>query len=152
MAARGHAVGCDLQHAPAGVGDRGAGGHHLRQCDAEYHRPVGRSRIGGLGSGSPVWQLHGHGKYPDGSSAVISAALFDQRGLYEGPTANGPWTYDDATQVDPGFSEVSCISARLGWIEGIVPDVAAPEPGTLLMLISAAFSLAVFGRFARRRK
>ena len=81
-----------------------------------------------------------------------SAALFDQRGLYEGPTANGPWTYDDATQVDPGFSEVSCISARLGWIEGIVPDVAAPEPGTLLMLISAAFSLAVFGRFARRRK
>jgi hypothetical protein len=92
------------------------------------------------------------GKYPDGSSAVISAAIFDQRGLYEGDSANGPWTLDDATNVDPGYSEDSCISARLGWIESVVPDVVVPEPGTLLMLISAAFSLAVFGRFARRRK
>jgi hypothetical protein len=92
------------------------------------------------------------GKYDDGSSAVISAALFDQRGLYEGASANGPWTPDDATDVDPGGSEASSVSARLGWIEGIVPDVIVPEPGTLLLLTSGMLSLALFGRYARRRK
>ncbi len=100
-----------------------------------------------------IYSYTATGEYPDGSSAVIGyAAVFDQRGLYYGPSTNGPWTLDTAADVDPGYSEVSSISARLDWIQSIVPDVIVPEPGTLLLLISGGLSLAVLGRFARRRR
>jgi len=91
------------------------------------------------------------GAYPDGTSAYFNGALFDQQGLYY-LDARGNWIYDNSSGVDPGYSEASSISARLDWIRENAPGVTVPEPATLMLLISGAMSLAVFGRFARRRK
>jgi hypothetical protein len=87
------------------------------------------------------------GLNPDGSSAVFTASIFDQQGLYVQDN-QGKWV----PAAGPGASYASRISSDLGWIEEHAPGVIVPEPATLMLLISGAMSLAVFGRFARRRK
>ena len=105
-----------------------------------------------------TWKLAGinyaatgiYSSSPDGSN-TFHAALFDQRDFYYQDDA-GNWVLDDGNDPDPGYSEASSISNELGWIKTWVPDVRVPEPGTLALLISGTLSLAVFGRFVRRRR
>ena len=55
-----------------------------------------------------------------GQGSGFNAAIYDARGLYEWDGAK--WVLHDPADPnpEPGYSQASSISARLGWIEGVL--------------------------------
>ncbi len=77
----------------------------------------------------------GEGVKKDG----FNAAIFDAQGLYYWDSG---WKYDSIHE--PGLSAASRISARLGWIQSVAPNVVVPEPSSLLLFGIGAISLLAF--------
>ena len=80
----------------------------------------------------------------DPGDSGFMASIFDAQGLYYWDLDSG-WEY--ASDHMSGASYASRISDRLDWIYSVVP-----EPGTIVMLISAGAFLSAFVFRARRRK
>jgi len=75
-----------------------------------------------------VWKLAGisyavtnYFSHTGGGDAGFAASIFDRGGLYYGQQNN--WTYiPDEAADKPGASYASRISARLDWINGVIPE------------------------------
>jgi len=86
-----------------------------------------------------------HGTGLPGQAGVFNAALFDMGGYYEG--AGEDWTlHPDEDDDVPSLHYATRISARSGWIAGVVP-----EPCTASLLGASALALIGKRRRGRRR-
>ena len=102
------------------------------------------------------WKLAGINYAVDSPWSLTGAAndsgfiadIFNAQGLYY-KDSSGNWVLDP--NPDTGASYASDISNELPWIESMVPDVAVPEPGALVLLASGVTFLLLVGRFVRRR-